>query len=130
MTRHAVLCVDDEDIVLRTLKDQLRRRFGDRLLIETAQGADEAWDVIADLHDDGIELVTIVSDWLMPGVRGDRFLADVHRRYPRIVKVLLTGQADDEAIERARRDADLTACLHKPWSEDEPAAVVGRAVCA
>jgi CheY-like chemotaxis protein len=128
MTRSAILCVDDEEIVLVTLKEQLRRRFGDRFAYETASGADEAWSVIDELAQERIDVLIIVSDWLMPGVRGDEFLARVHARFPRIVKVMLTGQADDEAIERARRDANLHACIHKPWSEQELADVVTAAL--
>ncbi len=128
MKSSAILCVDDEEIVLHTLKEQLRRRFGERYSYETAQGAEEAWAVIDELLADGIDVLAIVSDWLMPGVRGDEFLAQVHRRFPQIVTVMLTGQADDAAIARARRDANLHACLQKPWSEQELADVVASAL--
>lgn len=128
MNRSAILCVDDEEIVLVTLKEQLRRRFGDRFAYETASSADEAWTVIDELAEEHIEILIIVSDWLMPGVRGDEFLSRVHARFPRIVTVMLTGQADEEAIQRARRDANLHACIHKPWSEQELADVVTAAL--
>ena len=119
MSMSAILCVDDEAIILNSLKEQLRRNFGARYLYETATSAEEAWAVIDELCADGIEILTIVSDWLMPGIKGDEFLAQVHRRYPQVVTVMLTGQADEAAIERARRDANLHACLHKPWSEQD-----------
>ena len=124
MSKSAILCVDDETIILDSLKEQLRRRFGERYLYESATSVSDAWSVIDELFIDGIDILIIVSDWLMPGVKGDEFLAQVHRRFPRIVTVMLTGQADAAAIERARRDANLHACLHKPWSEDELAAVI------
>lgn len=124
MTKSAILCVDDETIILDCLKEQLRRRFGERYLYESATSAPDAWSVIDELFEDGIDILIIVSDWLMPGIKGDEFLAQVHRRFPRIVTVMLTGQADEGAIERARREANLHACLHKPWSEDELAAVI------
>lgn len=119
MTRAAILCVDDEPVVLQTLKEQLRRRFGNRFLYETASDADAAWEVIDELYAERIDILLIVSDWLMPGTRGDEFLALVHQRYPAIACMLLTGQADADAIERARRGAALIACLHKPWDEGE-----------
>lgn len=124
----AILCVDDEELILTSLRAQLQRRFGTRYLYEFARDAVEAWAVIDELCDDGVQILVIVSDWLMPGVRGDEFLAQVHARFPRIVKVLLTGQADAAAVERARRDAGLHACLHKPWSEEELAALVAEAL--
>ncbi len=128
MSASAILCVDDEPLVLSTLKEQLRRRFGERFLYETAQDVGEAWEVIDELLVDEISILVIVSDWLMPGVRGDEFLIAVHKRFPGIVTVLLTGQADDEAIERARNQANLHACLHKPWREEELAALVEAAL--
>lgn len=128
MPTSAILCVDDEPIILNSLKEQLRRHFGMRYLYETAESADEAWEVIDDLCGDGIDLLIIVSDWLMPGIKGDEFLAQVHQRYPHIVTMMLTGQADDAAIERARRDANLYACFHKPWKEEELVQAVAAAL--
>ncbi len=128
MSQAAILCVDDEEIVLVTIKEQLRRRFGSRFHYETARSANEAWGAIDDLAEEGLDLLVIVSDWLMPGMRGDEFLVQVHRRFPHVTTVMLTGQADEQAIERARREARLAACLHKPWSEDELARVVEAAL--
>lgn len=128
VSKSAILCVDDEAIILTSLKEQLRRRFGERYLYETASSAAEAWDVIDELHCDEIGILIIVSDWLMPGMKGDEFLAQVHRRHPSIITVMLTGQADPESIERARCEANLYACLHKPWSESELAQVVESAL--
>ena len=39
----------------------------------------------------------------MPGIKGDEFLIRVHQKYPKIVKVMLTGQADEVAIERVKK---------------------------
>ncbi len=128
VAKSAILCVDDEAIILTSLKEQLRRRFGERYLYETASNAVEAWEVIDELCADDIGILIIVSDWLMPGVKGDEFLTQVHRRHPKIVTVLLTGQADEASIERARRDANLHACLRKPWSEGELTQVVASAL--
>ena len=32
---------------------------------------------------------------------------------------MLTGQADEAAIERVKKEANLYACFHKPWQEQE-----------
>lgn len=55
----------------------------------------------------------------MPGVRGDELLIQVHHRFPKIIAVMLTGQADEVAIERARKEANLYAFITKPWTESE-----------
>ncbi len=113
----AILCVDDEWIVLLSLQDQISKHFGDRYRYELAESADEAWEVIEELYAEGVQVLTIVSDWLMPGIRGDEFLMQVHQRFPKIVTVLLTGHADEEAIARAREHANLHAGITKPWQE-------------
>ncbi|HEY9728658.1 MAG TPA: response regulator [Chroococcales cyanobacterium] len=117
MPKQAILCVDDERIVLLSLRDQLIRHFGDRYSYELAENADEAWEVIEELNDEGVKIIIIVSDWLMPNMKGDEFLIKVHQQFPRIVTVLLTGQADEEAINRARKYANLHRYLPKPWDE-------------
>lgn len=104
-------------MVLRSLREQIVRHFGDRYLYEIAESAEEAWEVIEELCDEGIVILVIISDWLMPGMKGDEFLIRVHQRFPKIITVMLTGQADKGAIERTYRDANLYAYLTKPWNE-------------
>jgi CheY-like chemotaxis protein len=119
MSEAAILCVDDEAPILKALKEQLKRCFGNRYVYEVAQSAAEAWLVIDELEQEDVKVLIIVSDWLMPNVRGDEFLAQVHQRFPEVIKVMLTGQADEAAIERAKQEANLYACLYKPWQEQE-----------
>ena len=128
MSNSAILCVDDEVVILDSLKEQLKRRFGDRYIYEVAESAEEAWEVIEELQEDDIEIMVIVSDWLMPGVKGDEFLIQVHQNFPQLITVMLTGQADAEAIERARQNANLHACLHKPWTEQELSQIITSAL--
>ncbi len=124
MSDIAILCIDDEIVILESLKEQLVRCFGNKYLYETAESAEEAWEVINELSEDDVEILIIVSDWLMPGMKGDEFLIQVHQKFPQIVKVMLTGQADESAIERVQKEANLYRCLHKPWSEQELAQTI------
>ncbi|HIK39582.1 response regulator [Thermoleptolyngbya sp. M55_K2018_002] len=119
MSDAAILCVDDETVVLASLKSQLQRLFGRQYAYEFAQSAEEAWEIISELEEEEIKILIIVSDWLMPNVKGDEFLTQVHQQFPQIVTVMLTGQADEAAIERARQQANLYTCLRKPWTEEE-----------
>jgi response regulator RpfG family c-di-GMP phosphodiesterase len=61
-------------------------------------------------------LLVIVSDWLMPGMKGDEFLIEAHKRFPSVVKIMLSGQAETAAVDRARREAALHDFLSKPWN--------------
>ena len=128
MSESAILCVDDESVILDSLKEQLKRQFGDRFLYEVAESAVEAWEVIEELQEDNIKVIAIVSDWLMPGTKGDEFLIQIHQRFPNLVTVMLTGQADEAAIQRAKDEANLHACLYKPWTEQELTQIITSAI--
>jgi len=117
LNKPIILCVDDEILVLKSLKEQLKRSFEDKYELEFAESAMEAIEIIDEVGIRDSPILIIISDWLMPGIRGDQFLIDVHKRFPNIIKVLLTGQADESAIDNARKFANLHACVSKPWDE-------------
>ncbi|MEG4117165.1 response regulator [Microcoleus sp. N9_B4] len=119
MSKPIILCVDDEKVVLHSLKTQLKSAFGNAYLYELAENPAEALELIDELNDEEVSIILIVSDWLMPGMKGDEFLVRVHQKFPNIVKIMLTGQADEEAVNRAFDEANLHRCLPKPWSESE-----------
>ncbi len=126
--KRAILCVDDEKIVLDSLQEQLSATFGDEFEYEIAESVEEAWEVIEDMVDEGYEMVLVISDWLMPQVKGDKFLIDLHKRYPQTVKIMLTGQADPEAVENAMENANLYAYIRKPWKVEDLIAYVNKAL--
>lgn len=119
MLKPAILCVDDEVAVLESLEIELRQAFNDNYFYEFAESAAEALEIIDELCEDGINILVIVSDWLMPGMKGDELLIKIHQKYPKIVTVMLTGQADKEAIDRTKNQANLHAFLQKPWHNCE-----------
>lgn len=116
MSKPAIICVDDEAFILDSLEIELKKAFNGNYHFETAENADEALEILEELQEELIETVVIVSDWLMPGAKGDEFLIEVHKKYPNIIKIMLTGQADNAAIERAKNQANLHCCLQKPWN--------------
>jgi DNA-binding NtrC family response regulator len=113
-----ILCVDDEMVILNSLKKQLKKAFGDTYGYEIAESADEAMEIIEEMNEDKKTILLIVSDWLMPGMKGDDFLIHVHQKFPHIVTIMLTGQADEDAIKRATEQANLYCCLHKPLNTE------------
>lgn len=119
MERGVLLCVDDEIIVLTALKEQLRRAFGNAFVIDVAESAEEALELLDELAEQGHELLVIVSDWQMPGMKGDEFLVQAHGLFPSVIKIMLSGQAEAAAVERARREAGLHEFLSKPWNAEE-----------
>ena len=122
--KKAILCLDDERIVLESLKGQLRKNFGSEYHYEFAESADEGYEIIEELVGEGTQILIIVSDWLMPYIKGDEFLIEVHRRFPQIVKILLSGQAAEGAIQNAVGKANLHGFINKPWEEEELVEVI------
>ncbi|QQS52480.1 MAG: response regulator [Bacteroidota bacterium] len=119
MERKAIICIDDEPIILNSLVEQLEKSFGDAYLYEAAESAEEALELIEDLEDDDIDMQVIVCDWLMPGMKGDEFLLRIDLKYPKVVKILLTGQANEELVFNLKQETDRFAVLQKPWEKDE-----------
>lgn len=124
MPKPVILCVDDEPVVLDSLKIQLKNAFRDTYGYEMAESSDEAWEILEELSKDNTNVVVIVSDWLMPGMKGDEFLIKVHQKFPNVLKIMLTGQADMEAIQQAIEQANLYRCLSKPWNSEELIATI------
>ena len=119
MSKSAILCVDDEVGVLESLEIELQQAFNGKYLCEFAESAIEALEIIEELYEAEVKILVIVSDWLMPGMKGDELLIKIHHKFPHIVTVLLTGQADKEAIERTKFEANLHAFIQKPWHNQE-----------
>lgn len=118
-SKPVILCVDDDATILQSLRILLRNKLGDTYFCEIAESPDEAMEILSDLESENVSVVAVISDWLMPEMKGEEFLIEVHKDYPHIVKFLLTGQADQEAIERAKKYANLHDFFPKPWNEQE-----------
>ncbi len=130
MSKPVILCVDDESMVLESLEIELKRTFGKQYLYEFAESAEEALEIIDDFENDDSSILVLISDWLMPGLKGDEFLIRVHEKFPKIIKVMLTGQADNAAIQRAIDHAGLYRCLYKPWRREDLIDVVNAGLMA
>ena len=115
----AILCVDDEEIVLTSLERQLKTFFGDEYIIELAQNADDALEIYDELKEDGIELALVISDFIMPGMNGDKLLIKTHEILPDVKKILLTGQANLEGVTNIINHGALYRYIAKPWEEND-----------
>lgn len=117
--KRVILCVDDDKVVLDSLKMQLKIEYEDQYRYETAEDANIAFELIADLTKKHFDILLVISDWLLQGMKGDEFLIRVHNEYPQISTVLLTGHASDDVVENAKKNANLLTCLNKPWSLED-----------
>ena len=117
--RGVVICVDDESMILTSLREQLRSLGELGYMIETSTDGQDALDLLDDLIEDGEEVPLFISDHIMPGLKGDEVLKAVHERSPMTRCVLLTGQADLQAVQRAINEANLYRYMSKPWETSD-----------
>src|SRR6218665_1817436 len=109
LEQSAILCVDDEPIILIALKQELKKQFGNEFQYEVALNANEALAVIDELVETGVNVILILSDWLMPGIKGDEFLISIHKKYPEIRSIMITGHIDETAVARVKKEAGTYA---------------------
>lgn len=117
MSQQVIICVDDEIIVLDSLREQLQQELGDELLIEVAESGEEALEVCDELIEDGMEIPVVIADFIMPGMKGDDLLEQMHRKIPDAKKIMLTGQASLEGVSNAVNKASLYRYISKPWDK-------------
>ena len=128
MNQKVIICVDDERTVLRGLKAELQEAVGNNYMIEIAEGGEEALELIEELLEDGDEIILIISDHIMPDMKGDELLKQVHLILPKTIKIMLTGQADLEAIANAINYAKLYRYITKPWQAEDLKLTVKQAI--
>ncbi|MCP4039101.1 MAG: response regulator [bacterium] len=108
--RATLLIVDDEPHILSAMRRTLRREGYDLLLAEGPTAA-LAW-----LAERSVDLV--LSDQMMPVMRGTELLEEVARRQPRAARMLITGWTDDVGGEDLER-IGISTPLTKPWEDAE-----------
>ena len=128
MGNRVIFCVDDEDIVLKSLKRELKTGFGDDFIIETAESAQEALELFTELLAAQIDIPVMISDHIMPDMKGDELLRRVHEIAPKTMKIMLTGQADLIAVTKAINHADLYRYIAKPWETTDLLLTVKEAI--
>jgi DNA-binding NtrC family response regulator len=101
-----ILFVDDEPNILQALQRMLRP-MRDEWSMTFAEGGRAALDVMA-----GQEFDVVVSDLRMPCVSGVDLFEEVRIRWPRVVRIILTGQGDTESMLKLVELAHQ--CLLKP----------------
>lgn len=111
-----ILIVDDQPVVLSTLKKILE--LGPYKVFSALSGAEG----LAILEKEPVDLV--ISDERMPGMSGSEFLAVVRRRYPRTVRVILTGYASLDTAIRAINEGEIFRFLTKPIKSQDLHTVV------
>ena len=117
--RTALVTVDDDPVVSRSVARDLRSRYGDRYRIVRAESGSDALDALRELRLRGDEVAVLLADYRMPQMSGIEFLEHAMDLYPAARRVLLTAYADTGAAIDAINIVDLDHYLLKPWDPPE-----------
>src|SRR5689334_23299605 len=89
-----IVFVDDEARIFSVLQRLLR-------------GMGEGWEVVfADSGTKALALMAqspfdlVISDMLMPGMKGAELLAEIAKKYPQTIRIILSGHTDHEELLR------------------------------
>ncbi len=116
---YKILIVDDEPANLRTLA----RLFREDYEVLTAASGDEAL-VLLGQHD----VALLITDQRMPGMTGIELLKKTVPLRPRMVRIILTGYTDVDALVEAINCGQVYRYVAKPWNNDELRLTVKRAL--
>lgn len=131
MSKPVILCVDDEKVVLDSLKTQLKNFLSHTCTVEVAESGEEALELIEDLLEDfGEPPYLVISDMIMPQMKGDELLSKVREKCPTTLSILLTGQAEKIDIINAINTAGLYRYIPKPWEAEDLNVTVREAMTA
>ncbi len=119
MNKLVIICTDDEPSILSSLNLEINKNFADTCTIELVENAEETLEICEELSEDGDEIALVISDYIMPEMKGDELLKRIHLLLPKTIKVMLTGQADIEAVGNAVKHANLYRYISKPWQPDD-----------
>ncbi len=114
-----VLFVDDEPLVLQGLQRMLRPMRNDWEMDFVESGA-LALERMAQAPFD-----IVVSDMCMPGMNGAQLLTEVMKRFPKTVRLILSGHADKDLVLKCI--GSTHQYLAKPCEPDALKATITRA---
>jgi CheY-like chemotaxis protein len=119
MNNIAILAVDDERIILDSIRIQLEKNFNAKYLLEFAESADEALEIVDSLTNGGVKILLVISDYLMPGMKGDEFANILKNKFPKVNIVMLTGQITSDISTTLIDKNIILKLISKPWQEND-----------
>jgi thioredoxin reductase (NADPH) len=111
--------VDDDPDVLRAVERDLRRQYGDRYKVISADSGASALEAVKQLKLRNEPVALFLVDQRMPRMSGVEFLEKAIELYPEAKRALLTAYADTDAAIRAINSVQIDHYLMKPWDPPE-----------
>lgn len=115
----SILYLDDESDNLIAFKAVFRRFFE----VYTAESAREALEILT-----ARKIDLIISDQRMPGMTGVAFFEKIQSTYPTVIRMILTGYSDIQAIVDAINKGKIYYYITKPWKFEELKVILDNAL--
>jgi thioredoxin reductase (NADPH) len=119
MAKPFIWTVDDDPDVLRAVERDLRRHYGDRYKVISADSGASALEGVKQLKLRNEPVALFLVDQRMPGMSGVEFLEKAIEFFPDAKRALLTAYADTDAAIRAINSVHIDHYLMKPWDPPE-----------
>ena len=119
MAKPVIWTIDDDPDVLRAVERDLRRQYGDRYKVISADSGESALDGVKQLKLRNEMVALFLVDQRMPHMSGVEFLEKALQLYPDAKRALLTAYADTDAAIRAINSVQIDHYLMKPWDPPE-----------
>ena len=119
MAKPVIWTVDDDPDVLRAVERDLRRQYGDRYKVISADSGASALEGVKQLKLRNEPVALFLADQRMPHMSGVEFLEKAIEFYPDAKRALLTAYADTDAAIRAINSVQIDHYLMKPWDPPE-----------
>jgi thioredoxin reductase (NADPH) len=119
MPKPVIWTVDDDPDVLRAVERDLRRHYGDRYRVISADSGPSALEATKQLKLRNETVALFLVDQRMPRMSGVEFLEQAIELYPEAKRALLTAYADTDAAIRAINSVHIDHYLMKPWDPPE-----------
>src|SRR5271166_3410541 len=119
MGKPVIWTVDDDPDVLRAVERDLRRQYGDRYRVISADSGVSALESVKQLKLRNEPIALFLVDQRMPRMSGVEFLEEAIVLYPEAKRALLTAYADTDAAIRAINSVQIDHYLMKPWDPPE-----------
>src|SRR6476660_9437398 len=119
MAKPVIWTVDDDPDVLRAVERDLRRHYGDRYRVISADSGASALEATKQLKLRNEPVALFLVDQRMPRMSGVEFLEKAIEIYPDSKRALLTAYAETDAAIRAINSVHIDHYLMKPWDPPE-----------
>lgn len=118
--KYAVLCVDDDPVILQLIDFQMKKLVNPvNTIVESTTDPAQVEEKLEEIRSYGLEPLFLMTDYQMPGMSGAQLIRKMKKINPELNCILLSGQANDVAVAELEDEKLLFSFIGKPWREDQ-----------